>query len=121
MPSENIDSILDIRQTPEEKPVMRRFLKDVHSDDHEQSFFVVAQEWIHNFSIGDLPEPFETHKTSILACCLLLILVFVWRVCRSKGNKDMMNINKEFQRLNELQDSLGGLITTRQKRIMRIN
>ena len=41
---------------------MRRFLKDVHSEDNEQSFLVIAQEWIDNFSIGDLPAPILKHK-----------------------------------------------------------
>jgi hypothetical protein len=44
-----------------EQPIMRRFLKDVHSED-EQSFVVVVKDWINNFSIGDLPAPIEKYK-----------------------------------------------------------
>ena len=63
MSHEDIDSILDVRAEPAalEQPIMRRFLKDVHSED-EQSFVVVLKDWINNFSVGDLPAPIEKYK-----------------------------------------------------------
>jgi len=68
----------------------------VNTEDHEQSYIAIAQEFITNFSIGDLPAPVEQFKMHILACLLMLVLMLIWRLCRSKGQEGMLNINKEF-------------------------